>query len=92
MPVSKAQIKATNKYNSANYDNLRIVIPKGRKAAVEAFAKSRGESVNGLINRLIKAEMGLNDDWEPIHEEEPVSPVHEKAQKYLDKVQKKAKG
>lgn len=92
MPVSKAQIKATNKYNSANYDNLRIVIPKGRKAAVEAFAKSRGESINGLINRLIKAEMGLDDDWEPIHEEEHVSPVHEKAQKYLDKVQKKAKG
>lgn len=78
--------------NAELYDRLNLVVPKGRKAAVEAFAKSRGESVNGLINRLIKAEMCLNDDWEPIPEEEPVSPVHEKAQKYLDKVQKKAKG
>ena len=92
MPVSKAQIKATNKYNASAYDRLNLVIPKGQKAAVEAFAKSKGESINGLINRLIKAEMGLNDDWEPIPEEEPVSPVHEKAQKYLDKVQEKAKG
>ena len=92
MPASKAQIKATNKYNASAYDRLNLVIPKGQKAALEAFAKSKGESVNGLINRLIKAAMGLNDDWEPIPEEEPVSPVHEKAQKYLDKVQEKAKG
>lgn len=62
MPVSKAQIKATNKYNASNYDNLRIVVPKGRKAAIEAFAKSRGESVNGLVNALIRAEMGLSEE------------------------------
>ena len=64
MPASKAQIKATNKYNSANYDNLRIVVPKGRKSAIEAFAKSRGESINGLVNALLRAEMGLSEeDW-----------------------------
>lgn len=72
--------------------HIFVTIPKGQKAALEAFAKSKGESVNGLINRLIKAAMGLNEDWEPIPEEKPVSPVHEKAQKYLDKVQEKAKG
>ena len=33
MPVSKAQIKATNKYNATKYDSLRIVVPKGRKTA-----------------------------------------------------------
>lgn len=90
--MGKTSSTVKNRYNAKAYDQLPIRIQKGRKAAVEAFAKSRGESVNGLINRLIKAEMGLNDDWEPISEEEPVSPVHEKAQKYLDKVQKKAKG
>ena len=64
MPVSKAQIKATNKYNSQNYDNLRIVVPKGRKRAIEAFAKSRGESINGLVNTLLRAEMGLTEaEW-----------------------------
>ena len=60
----KASTRAKNKYNAANYDSLRIVIPKGRKKAVEACAKQRGESVNGLINALLRAEIGLSeDDW-----------------------------
>ena len=62
MPVSKAQIKATNKYNASAYDRLNLVIPKGKKAAVEAFAKSKGESVNGLVNALLRAEMGLSEE------------------------------
>ena len=62
MTASKAQIKATNKYNAANYDNLRIVIPKGRKKTVEAYAKKQGESVNGYVNGLIRADMGLTED------------------------------
>ena len=64
MPASKAQIKATNKYNAANYDSLRIVIPKGQKQAVEAHAQSKGQSVNGLVNALLRADMGLSEgEW-----------------------------
>ena len=64
MPVTKAQIRATNKYMSKNYDSLRIVVPKGQKQAIEAHAKSKGESVNGLVNRLLRAEMGLSaEEW-----------------------------
>lgn len=62
MPASKAQIKATNKYNAANYDSLRIVIPKGQKQAVEAHASSKGQSVNGLVNALLRADMGLSEE------------------------------
>lgn len=62
MPASKAQIKATNKYNAANYDSLRIVIPKGQKQAVEAHAQGKGQSVNGYVNGLIRADMGLTED------------------------------
>ena len=62
MPASKAQIKATNKYNAANYDSLRIVIPKGQKQAVEAHASSKGQSVNGLVNALLRVDMGLTED------------------------------
>ena len=40
----KASTRAKNKYNAANYDSLRIVVPKGRKQAVEAHAKRKGES------------------------------------------------
>ena len=64
MPASKAQIKATNKYNAANYDSLRIVIPKGQKQAVEAHAQGKGQSVNGYVNGLIRADMGLTEkEW-----------------------------
>lgn len=60
----KASTRAKNKYNAANYDSLRIVIPKGRKQTVEAHARERGESVNGLVNALLRADLGLSeDDW-----------------------------
>lgn len=64
MPVTKAQIRATNKYMSKNYDSLRIVVPKGKKEEIEAYAKQKGESINGLVNRLLRAEMGLSaEEW-----------------------------
>ena len=45
-----------------NQDELKIRIPKGRKADIEAHAKARGESVNGLVNGLIRADMGLTEE------------------------------
>ena len=60
----KASTRAKNKYNAANYDSLRIVVPKGREIDVEAFAKEQGESVNGLVNGLLRNAMGLTEeDW-----------------------------
>lgn len=65
MPASKAQIKATNKYNAAAYDRLNIVIPKGRRAIVKAFADEHGESINSLVNSLLRREIGLSEsEWE----------------------------
>ncbi len=49
-------------YNEKSYDRLSITIPKGRKSAVEAHAKSKGESVNSLVNGLLRADMGLTED------------------------------
>lgn len=52
------------KFNEVAYDRISVTIPKGRKQAVEAFAKSRGETVNGLINSLLQREMGVPiDEW-----------------------------
>ncbi len=61
MPVSKAQMNATNRYNARKYDSLRIVVPKGQKATVEAAAASVGESVNLYTQRALLARMGLKD-------------------------------
>ena len=69
MPASKAQMDATNRYNAKNYDSLRIVVPKGQKATVEAAAKAAGESVNQYTQRALLARMGLEtwpaNEWKP---------------------------
>ena len=62
MTVSKAQQKAVTGYISRNYDRINLTIPKGQKQAVEAHASSKGQSVNGLVNALLRADMGLTED------------------------------
>lgn len=62
--MAKTSAAVKNRYAAKTYDNLRIIIPKGLKGAVEAHAKSRGESVNGLVNALLRADMGLSEqEW-----------------------------
>ena len=58
MPASKAQQRAVSKYMKANYDEIKIRIPKGEKDAIKAFAEARGESVNAFIARAIQEAMG----------------------------------
>lgn len=53
----KASTRAKNKYNAANYDSLRIVVPKGKKAKIKAYADSKGESINGFVNKAIDKAM-----------------------------------
>ena len=67
----KASTKAKNKYNAANYDSLRIVIPKGRKELVEEYAASCPEkSINGLVNALLRNALGLSEDeWKASKED-----------------------
>jgi hypothetical protein len=60
--MPKKQTEWTRAYNEKAYDRLAITIPKGRKQAVEAHAQQRGESVNGYVNALIRADMGLSED------------------------------
>lgn len=51
-------------YNEKNYARLNITIPIARKQAVEAHAASKGESVNGLVNALLREDMGLSEgEW-----------------------------
>ena len=62
MATTKAQQRAVNKYIKKNYDSLRIVVPKGRKAEIEAYARAAGESVNGLVNALLREKLGQSED------------------------------
>lgn len=53
MAVSKAQQKATNRYIDKAYDRINLTVQKGQKDIIKAHAETRGESVNGFINRSI---------------------------------------
>jgi len=57
MAVTKAQQASVNKYVKSNYDRINVTMPKGRKDIIKAHAESRGESVNGFINRAIEEAM-----------------------------------
>lgn len=58
------QRKEANKRYLAKLDELKVRLPKGRKSTVEAAAKEAGESVNGYVNRLLQADMGLTEaEW-----------------------------
>lgn len=58
----KASAAAKNKWNAKAYDRINLTVPKGRKATIEARANEKGESVNGYINSLIRAGVGLSED------------------------------
>ena len=51
--MGKASTRAQNKYISKAYDRINLTMPKGKKDIVQSHAASRGESVNGFINRAI---------------------------------------
>ena len=64
MPTTKSQQRAVNKYIKGNYDRLNILIPKGRKQMIEAYAKERGDSINSLVNTLLRNELGISEaEW-----------------------------
>lgn len=69
--MGKTSAAAKNRWNKKAYDQLRIVVPKGRKDDIEAFAASKGQSVNGYVNALIRENMGVSEsDWKRREETE----------------------
>ena len=53
----KEATRAKNKYNAANYDSLRIVVPKGKKEIIRKYATNKGKSINGFVNEAIDKAM-----------------------------------
>lgn len=71
--MAKKQTEWSRAFNEKAYDRISITVPKGRKSAVEAHARSKGESINGLVNALLRADMGLSEHaWKnnPVTSEE----------------------
>jgi hypothetical protein len=69
--MAKKQTQWTRAFNEKAYDRLAITIPKGRKETVEAIAAERGESVNKLVNSLLRSIAGLSEEeWKHAEHEE----------------------
>ena len=49
-----------DEYNKNKLDSILLRVPKGKKEINKQYAESKGESVNGFINRVIDEEMELN--------------------------------
>lgn len=72
-PISDARKRANKKWNDENltkkYDRIQLVVPKGRKMNIEAYAKESGDSVNGLMNRFLREALGFSEEeWKQTEE------------------------
>ena len=69
--MSKPTNAVKDRWNAKAYDDVRVRIPKGRKADVEAYAKQQGESVNGMINNYLRSVLNMSEDeWKRTSEEQ----------------------
>lgn len=69
--MGKTSSAVKNRYNAKAYDQLPIRVPKGRKVDIDAYAKEHGESVNGLVNNVLRELLGLSEeDWKAVVDDE----------------------
>ena len=54
---SDAQKEATARYNKKAYDRIDVVVPKGQREIIKAFAASQGKSLNRFICDAIEFQM-----------------------------------
>ena len=53
------------RYNEKTYDRLQLVVPKGKKDEIREFAATKGESLNGFVNRVIDEAMERGKEGTP---------------------------
>lgn len=63
--ATEAQLRAIKKWSTEKVDEIKIRVPKGQKAEIQAFAKAHGETVNAFVNRLIRDAMTAEKNGTP---------------------------
>lgn len=56
MPQSEAQARATKKYH-AQFDDIKLRVPKGERETLHKHAASQGESLSNFLYRAAKETM-----------------------------------
>lgn len=70
--MTKAQTRASNKYNAKAYDRIAIQVKKGDRDRYKALAAHLGMSVNQLFVQSV--ERYIEDNIDALSE--PISPDH----------------
>lgn len=56
------KVAYNNTFIAKTYDRINLTVPKGDKEKIQAFAESKGQSVNAYINGLIREDMQKNEN------------------------------
>ncbi len=60
----KPRTQWSRRWNEQHLDRISVTVPRGLKSRIQAYAKKHDGSVNGLVARLLRAEMGLSkEEW-----------------------------
>ena len=62
--MSKTSAAVKNRYAAKVYDRLNIVIPRGRLEDLKRYCESTGDTINGLVNELLRDRLGMDpEQW-----------------------------
>ena len=68
--MGKTSNAVKQRYNEKAYDQVKITVPKGRRADIQKWVTERGETVNGFVNEAFRISMGLTEEeWKRTTEE-----------------------
>ena len=59
-----SQKEATARYNKKAYDCINIIVKKGQRDIIKAFAASQGKSLNRFVLDAVESEMNKTKETE----------------------------
>ncbi len=57
MPITEAKKRANERFNAKTYDQIKVVVKKGDRDKIKAYAESKELSLNSYITTLIEKDM-----------------------------------
>lgn len=68
MAKTRTSSAVKNRYNAKVYDRFNVTVPKGRKAVIQATAKSAGVSLNAYVCQAIDYFMSDDEYCKQLYE------------------------
>ena len=65
----KTSNESKRKYNEKAYDRIQLVVKKGKKEEIKAYAENHGDSLNSFVNEAIDEKMQKPAPEEPAPED-----------------------